>query len=64
MTLIIKNANSSLAKAIKEIAKITNAKVQTQKEPSDKLKKSINQFRKGDVIKYRDFESLKSDLMD
>lgn len=63
MTLIIKNANSSLAKAIKEIAKITNAKVQTQKEPSDKLKKSINQFRKGDVIKYRDFESLKSDLM-
>lgn len=63
MTLIIKNANSSLVKAIKEIAKITNAKVQTQKEPSDKLKKSINQFRKGDVIKYRDFESLKSDLM-
>lgn len=63
MTLIIKNANSSLAKAIKEIAKIANAKVQTQKEPSDKLKKSINQFKKGDVTKYEDFESLKSDLM-
>lgn len=63
MTLIIKNANSSLAKVIKEIAKIANAKVQTQKEPSDKLKKSINQFKKGDMTKYEDFESLKSDLM-
>lgn len=34
-----------------------------KKEPNNKLKKSINQFKKGDVIKYKDFKSLKSNLM-
>lgn len=33
------------------------------KKPSDKLKKAINEFKKDDVIKYKDFKSLKLDLM-
>ncbi|PAF50232.1 hypothetical protein [Helicobacter sp. 13S00477-4] len=63
MTLIIKNANADLTKAIKGIAKIANAKVHTQKDPSDKLKKAIKQFQEGDVDKYKDFDTLKSELM-
>lgn len=62
MTLIIENANSDLTKAIKSMARIANAKVHAQNS-QPKLKKAIKQFQKGDVKKYKDFESLKSDLM-
>ncbi|GAD18849.1 hypothetical protein [Helicobacter fennelliae] len=64
MTLVIKNANSDLTKAIKDIVKPTNANlmINNQKQPSKKLLKAIKQAQNGEVIKYTSFEDFRTDI--
>ena len=45
MKLIIENANRDLERAIKNIVKLTDAKITSEKEPSDRLLKAINEVK-------------------
>lgn len=43
MTLIIENADKNLERAIKNVVKLTDAKMTIQKEPSDRLLSAIRE---------------------
>lgn len=43
MTLIIENADKNLERAIKNVVKLTDAKMTIQKEPSDRLLSAIKE---------------------
>ena len=43
MTLIIENADKNLERAIKNVVKLTDAKITIQKEPSDRLLSAIKE---------------------
>ena len=44
MTLIIENADKNLERAIKNVVKLTDAKMTIQKEPSDRLLSAIKEL--------------------
>ncbi len=43
MKLIIENANKDLERAIKNVVKLTDAKMTSEEEPSDRLLKTIKE---------------------
>ena len=59
MTLIIENADKNLERAIKNVVKLTDAKMTIQKEPSDELIEAIKEVENGEVESYKNFEEFK-----
>lgn len=63
MTLIIENADKNLERAIKNVVKLTDAKITIQKEPSDELIEAIKEVENGEVERYKNFEEFKKAML-
>ena len=63
MTLIIENADENLERAIKNVVKLTDAKMTIQKEPSDELIEAIKEVENGEVESYKNFEEFKKAML-
>ena len=63
MTLIIENADKNLERAIKNVVKLTDAKMTIQKEPSDGLIEAIKEVENGEVESYKNFEEFKKAML-
>ncbi|WP_432633263.1 hypothetical protein [Brachyspira sp.] len=63
MTLIIENADKNLERAIKNVVKLTDAKMTIQKEPSDELIEAIKEVENGEVERYKNFEEFKKAML-
>lgn len=63
MTLIIENADKNLERAIKNVVKLTDAKITIQKEPSDELIEAIKEVENGEVESYKNFEEFKKAML-
>lgn len=63
MTLIIENADKNLERAIKNVVKLTDAKMTIQKEPSDELIEAIKEVENGEVESYKNFEEFKKAML-
>lgn len=63
MTLIIENADKNLERAIKNVVKLTDAKITIQKEPSDELIEAIKEVKNGEVERYKNFEEFKKAML-
>ena len=63
MTLIIENADKNLERAIKNVVKLTDAKMIIQKEPSDELIEAIKEVENGEVESYKNFEEFKKAML-
>ena len=63
MTLIIENADKNLERAIKNVVKLTDAKMTIQEEPSDELIEAIKEVENGEVESYKNFEEFKKAML-
>ena len=63
MRLVIENADKDLQRAIKNVVKLTDAKMTTQKEPSDELIEAIKEVENGEVESYKDFAEFKKAML-
>lgn len=63
MTLIIENVSTDLAKAIKSVAKLTNAKITTKpsakKQKGSTLKAALKDLQEGNITKWDSLQSFK-----
>ena len=63
MILVIENADKNLERAIKNVVKLTDAKMTIQKEPSDELTEAIKEVENGEVESYKNFEEFKKAML-
>ena len=63
MILVIENADKNLERAIKNVVKLTDAKITIQKEPSDELIEAIKEVENGEVESYKNFEEFKKAML-
>ena len=63
MILVIENADKNLERAIKNVVKLTNAKMTIQKEPSDELIEAIKEVENGEIESYKNFEEFKKAML-
>ena len=63
MILVIENADKNLERAIKNVVKLTDAKMTIQKEPSDELIEAIKEVENGEVESYKNFEEFKKAML-
>lgn len=63
MTLIIENVSTDLAKAIKSVAKLTNAKITTKpsakKQKGSTLKAALQELENGEYETFENFKAYK-----
>lgn len=64
MRLVIENANKDLERAIKNVVKLTDAKMTSEKEPSDRLLEAIKEVENGEVESYENFEEFKKAMLE
>ena len=62
MILVIENADKNLCIAIKNVVKLTDAKMTIQKEPSDELIEAIKEVENGEIESYKSVEEMFEDL--
>ena len=63
MILVIENADKNLCVAIKNVVKLTDAKITIQKEPSDRLLEAIKEVENGEVERYKNFKEFKKAML-
>ena len=63
MILVIENADKNLERAIKNVVKLTDAKMTIQKEPSDELIEAMKEVENGEVESYKNFEEFKKAML-
>ena len=63
MILVIENADKNLCIAIKNVVKLTDAKMTIQKEPSDELLEAIKEVENGEVERYKNFKEFKKAML-
>ena len=63
MILVIENADKNLERAIKNVVKLTDAKITIQKEPSDELIEAIKEVENGEIESYKNFEEFKKAML-
>ena len=63
MILVIENADKNLERAIKNVVKLTDAKMTIQKEPSDELLEAMKEVENGEVESYKNFEEFKKAML-
>lgn len=63
MILVIENADKNLCIAIKNVVKLTDAKITIQKEPSDRLLEAIKEVENGEVERYKNFKEFKKAML-
>lgn len=63
MILVIENADKNLCIAIKNVVKLTNAKITIQKEPSDRLLEAMKEVENGEVERYKNFKEFKKAML-
>ena len=63
MILVIENADKNLCIAIKNVVKLTDAKITIQKEPSDELLKAMKEVENGEVERYKNFKEFKKAML-
>lgn len=63
MILVIENADKNLCIAIKNVVKLTDAKMTIQKEPRDELIEAIKEVENGEVERYKNFEEFKKAML-
>lgn len=63
MILVIENADKNLCIAIKNVVKLTDAKMTIQKEPSDRLLEAMKEVENGEVERYKNFKEFKKAML-
>ena len=63
MILVIENADKNLCVAIKNVVKLTDAKITIQKEPSDRLLEAMKEVENGEVERYKNFKEFKKAML-
>lgn len=63
MILVIENADKNLCIAIKNVVKLTDAKITIQKEPSDRLLEAMKEVKNGEVERYKNFKEFKKAML-
>lgn len=63
MILVIENADKNLCIAIKNVVKLTDAKITIQKEPSDRLLEAMKEVENGEVERYKNFKEFKKAML-
>ena len=63
MILVIENADKNLCIAIKNVVKLTDAKMTIQKEPSDELLEAMKEVENGEVERYKNFKEFKKAML-
>ena len=63
MILVIENVDKNLCIAIKNVVKLTDAKMTIQKEPSDRLLEAIKEVENGEVERYKNFKEFKKAML-
>ena len=63
INLTIENANEDLLKAIKNIVKLTDAKIVTKKQKGGELRAALKELERGEVVSCRDFDDFKRAMM-
>ena len=63
MILVIENADKNLCIAIKNVVKLTDAKITIQKEPSDRLLEVMKEVENGEVERYKNFKEFKKAML-
>lgn len=64
MRLVIENVDKDLERAIKNVVKLTDAKMTSQKKPSDRLLEAIKEVENGKVESYENFEEFKKAMLE
>ena len=63
MIWVIENADKNLCIAIKNVVKLTDAKITIQKEPSDRLLEAMKEVENGEVERYKNFKEFKKAML-
>ena len=63
MILVIENADKNLCIAIKNVVKLTDAKMTIQKEPSNELLEAMKEVKNGEVERYKNFKEFKKAML-
>ncbi|PAF43622.1 hypothetical protein [Helicobacter sp. 11S02596-1] len=64
MTLIIENVKEEFVPAIKELSNAINANIQIKQDKKTQLDLAIEEVERGEVVRYKDFESFKKAILD